>query len=580
MPNYNVQIDGTRTSGESTDTGNDILDWAADNCYDNLMLLEPIVAANDADINFDDGINTMDDDISGLFWEGDIVLVSRNGDKDACSLITSEPERMFVGNTPNAGTLTVNNMFLGRDHDVAEGVFSANYSLIQVGGGQTNVDFNGCGFGGFDCDVIANLGTGLLLANESTAGCLITYTDCDIGNMALSGAGWKALIMNKVGTVTLDTCHFHDMIKTHDVDDPCGWVWNVQASNGIMVVNDCIVTDVTTTNIATNPLHGNRPFFYNATFAGLLAIANLTASGMRWSGGASGVFLASSTSPYTVDRITANDCTSIPTGAVNAVGGVFLSSGSSASGPARHIKVTNSRANFGLAFYGTNGGEGVLEDIVCTDSMVKQGAVYSGGDGDIQVTGYLAAILTSIDDGTVDESDGLAFYSHIHPVNGSRNKTTILRNITIAGCVNSIAGSDGIVGMVLKNRHDTYTHTVTMENIICRNDAGAGKEIEYIELVAGKLTVNLDTVNTSGDINDINANINISNYIEDTGTTFDNTVDYSLHSSSDLNGIGVKGWTGRNPTSAGGEPISNIDIDCGGVMSTNGAFHPVNLSRF
>ncbi len=499
MGTYHIQLNGTRTSGVSTAD-----DWTAANCYATSELVIAEAGSGNHTLIYDDGQHEIaTENFKSTFFAGDKVLSSRNGDPSLCKLFQTSDQRLFLANTASAGTLTVNNIHLGRDAD--QDVTGLASVLIQLGSGLTAANFNNCWVGGFDFDLDTTSSSGLLL-RVLASGLTTTFTGGKFYDMTIDGAdgGYHPGVRLQLGSLIFDGTEFTNISRTLAVFDGGGFVWN---EGGTLTLENTYTDGIDFTT-GTGLTH--RPFIYSEnTAASSLVLKNNVGRNLTMTNGQGGAFYAVCAGGYEVNGLIIENGASYPDS--NATGGCFLAKDSTSSGTYKNVICINSRSHFGTLWYGVGGGAGTLENVAIVNSSLKQGAVYSGGDGDLTVQGYYASNLNSLDEGNANEADGLGLYAHINSSTGTRSKQVTVDDVTIEDCTNT----DGTVsGIFFRNQNTTYTLTVGMTNVACINNSSSGYAIGTNNTDTGTTAITLDIATVSGGQSDIDeTNITLTNYI-------------------------------------------------------------------
>ena len=557
---YHVTNTGTKTTGASTAD-----DWTDANCYGVIDTALSQMTTTGDEMILDDDTFVSTSLISATRFDEDKIWSSRSGNADNCVFdIQMATSNGFNLNTSVANsTLTANNITFKRTLAT-----TGQYVLFQASASMTDLTFNACKFTNFNCELSSGSNDlGLVAYGAVSTSRVFTFNGCDFSDIHLSGGtGGVPIGRFRTGTVKfIGGCTFNNITSSSDGATHRGFIWcdGAKLEFGDHTSRNT-VSNISSIQTATN---ANRSFI-QAIASMDIKIYRTDISGMVWTGGTAGTFFCYAPFTYEVEDLTAQDCISTPSAGDNSVGGVFLSITVNATGTYRNVRVTNCTSDFGPAFYASDGGEGTLENVVSANCSCNHGAIYTGGYGDF--TGYGILVYgTTRRTGASASEKGLAFYGHNHPTTSTRNKV-----ITLAGSTLIDNTASAVAGARFLNDNVTYSLTVNLDNCIIgngglANDEVLGDGIGTTTYNTGFCSIEGGAAATSGFTNaDIQAWL-------DTNLESRSNNNYELSSGSALLNIGKA--TNAFKQSANDNPYPSYDIDIGGLQSTYGPFHPVNL---
>ena len=565
MSIFNVKSTGTRTSGISTPGDwSDANCWATanmTNCYGAMSDNDEMIL-NDEDHNLTSQINTTK--ISGSATIK-ITVKSRSGDPELCAIRGKiDGIRALLIRKNGTPTLSIDyqNIRFTHDNDL-----SSNEGMIfRVDGTNIGtIDFQNCIIGPF-INTTATTHSSKLFESDANNMTIKFTQGTRFENITLSGTRSILWTIQTNTTAVFDSCVFSNI----DLDIVGAGFGAFQFKGIGLIVNNCIFNNITIDGDGSNTIRGVWMHNWSSGRSSFTdnVVNNLTVGNAT----VQGAFIYFN-GPHTVTGLTVNRLT-IPNGGAS-LGGCVLAIYATASGSYMDWLIQDSSGVFGTVFYLSAGASAKATGIRAIDCKCQAGNIYLGGSGNVTVEGYLALNCVCSD-------SGAGIYSHNNSTVTPNNKVANLRNITIKGCTRygvvvnpNTSGKDAGIWLAQPSSTNTIIHNLDNIAIDCpmlmyelwMNKAGTSAHTINLDYCAidGKLAENGVIVNETNSINDLDLKIN------DDGT---------LRSDSPLVGAGKDArdsTTGPFITAANGEPIPPFAVDVGGVQSSYGAFHPLNL---
>jgi len=566
MPAYIVKSTGTRTTGESTITGNDLVDFADSNCY---ALIKTCLAQSNANgnvITLDDEAHVVTTIPAGADWKYSQTMSSRSGNPELCSVTTANTTGhlfdMALGGAPG-GDWVFNNIQLTRSTTQTD----ASSLLYTAGTILQDISFNGCILGDFTLDnaIAGSQLNGCILSTLSHTR-TVAFDECTFRNISASwtNAGYGALLrISGNADCTMTNCSWDNIQRNITLNDVTGAVY-IDNTGSTTTITDSSFTDIT---MSGNDTAMSMKPFINSSAVNAQNLSGLTLTRVvkQQAQYTSGIF-SFIKGAFDIRDITAIDCSNLGT-SIDYIGdgGVFYQDGVSAVGKFRNINAYGCKARSGVAIFSSNGANLECENITADNCQADIGIIYSGYDGDAVING---ALITNTTPFTPTQSrHGLGIFARINPA-AATDKTVEINNVTLLNNVNDATYVDGIE---IINDHATAVMTNVINNVICRNGGETGLEIRSNG--TGTITTTMNNCNVEGGATSTSGTIN------NNLTSVDPLLDANgvPTANSPMVGAGSRWWTGANPVGANGEPFSDFDTDIGAIQSTHGKFHPVNL---
>ena len=462
---FHVKKTGTKTTGASTPGS-----WLDSNCYSDIQ-----TAWSKSTTSGDTVV--LDDDNWNLITFLKANSVNLNGDGETVITSRSEaPETCSITQTTNTYIAALNNSTYIYDVLFSGIALKHTFPGISVQGAGIwtlqktgNVTVENAIVSGFDFNfgATAHVGGPIFRCDNLVAGSRVFKLDtCLIDDISIATSA------DGTGICGTDVATDLQIIDTQIQNIDYTVTGNNNSRGLFYIRKDHAITRATLSDITKTHAPGSTGSNY-ATFyqesAGISAVVDtVKAERIAVSGGAIHGFLNYFAGTYEVKNLDVSYCTAEEE-IVNGLGGALVSYGDGASGTYEDSEIYSCESQHGTAFYGSQGGSGVIKRVVCRDNIANGrgggstepgggGAIYSGGWGD------LALEYCTITGNKADEGAGV--YSHSHS-ESTRNKTTDIKNCTIEDNVLWDRGYGlGGVGCVLKGSDDVYTNTVTMQNVI------------------------------------------------------------------------------------------------------------------
>ena len=490
---YYVAVGGTRTTGRSTPG-----DWSLENCYGAIQTAVNQGWTSDDWIVLDDGnwsMTYLSVTTTAALTGATLKVRSRSLDRDLCSLNFTDrtnagirwnrADKLFglhargirVTSGEFTGATAVflicnqpSNNLLFEEMDFCDASVNAPGNagingFFQIGSvGTRTVTFRRVRFYNLSANLLSNLWfmTGI-------AGCKVVFDDCDFGVPAL-------------GAITAQSNHLSS-----------GFTGGVSGPLDAEFIN-CRQNGVTITCAATNDV-ACYPFVY---ITGSLTIDGYDIKNTTLTGGNAGVFGVMAAGPYSVKRLHATNCSSLPADTVNSVGGTFLAFSSNAMGSVEEVVSESCTSDFGTAMYWSQGASGVAKGVVAINCQSRvDSMVYSGGWGDTEAIGVVGVGCRY---GTGSSHQALGgsgfFHAHNHTTLANRAKTAKYSHARLYDCKNADAETDGVDTIYAYNHNGTYAMTLEAVDIVA--DGSPGKQILLSQSNGATFTVSGDVAVPGG----------------------------------------------------------------------------------
>lgn len=601
MAVVHVRPSGTKDASGAPDYASTPDDWTLANCYSDLAKVgwnatsgSPADYIQDGDevIFYSDVDNPVTHalvnfpPVRNIEPGGTVTFKSKDGDMDACILEGSSPTAFDVlldlRNTETAFT------FEDLTWTSSAIKTTVNQQNILIKNETGDVTFTRCRFTGYRTNYATSNNVALSnLFGISLTGTLasrtVKWTDCKFDDIVASYYTGGALIRpeqdaGKAHAIVFDGDNTFDDISytTNNAAGALAGIINIGSNDTLTINGTLTASDITSTVIVVDK--SNHAFI--KCDGAMDGNGIITGNRVVVTGGSAVSGLVHVTGAFAINEIHSVDCEVIWLSDSNGTSGAtFLAQTSDAIGTVNKIKATRPRSKFGAACYWSGGGTPTIGSIECIDAKVLHGAVYGGGDGDAVINSLLItgtrqdATLLSQSGDVLGDFPGVDIYVFVNESSAGRSKATTINNGTILDSDTSAGWS-----VDLRDTDTTYDHTAIVRNFVF--NSGCTHELHTQENAA--ITLDVTLINCAIPTAEIDDNIGGG------GGMFTNTdpitsdpqpnADGSLPEGSALIGAGIRWWNGSpNPVGADGEPFSDIDTDIGGIQSTWGLFHPVNL---
>ncbi len=521
MAFYYVTATGTLTSGDNfphaeRDDGTWTTDALCYNSVSDAMVNAGLFPGNS--VLTDDGtfLEVTIGGINTAHWANDVILDSRNEDPSlsTISLTSLTSNGLYIQpNTVSSPVIT--NLTLTFSGTYTSDASAAASMFYAIGTNAGDVTFNNCVIGNFDIDMQDNatLGQGILVGNGSIPsssaniglGRWWRFIDCEFtqineltaSNTAMMFGAGSARFSFEVGP--LGKGSWKDCTK-RTINDAPSFIVPQRAASGApfveMVGTASQSYEVWDIDIIMEP--GDtlvEPFITETggqtghnTRISYTDIRRVVMSGSASANGVRGIF-AFMRGNYQVDNIYTEDCSRVA--GASGDGGMFYSSDVpvdiglglnpfSLTGEMTDMEAYRISTRSGAAVFASNGSVGIFRRIKAYDCVNNVGVIYSGGYGDCIVESCEVIGATAATAGSGVDGVGMLVRFNDPTDAAVQNKTSVIRNVTIADCVKGDNADTGGLHVSSENVDliPGYEHDVELINVVSQNGVSGAPEYD------------------------------------------------------------------------------------------------------
>lgn len=462
MGQYYVKVGGTRASGFST-----LDDWTNANCYGTLnsAVNQAWTTADEIVLNDEaHSVTSLQTGVSSAATGNRLNIRSKSGDPSLCSVTSTSATATAL--SLNHATKAYTSAISGISW-IKSGTFThtASPSLLSITSMHGDASFTDCIFGPSVLTDASSTSRAQAHIGTNAATRTITMTRVVITGLDSTLLGGKSLgLINTDNTLILDDCDINSTSVSITADN--NHYGGFYIDGGTLDIRNSRVNGSTFTHVGTSDAQLHEAMFVTNPTATML-VDGLTATNMVATGSTAGAFLLSAEGSYTVSNLNVSDSYSRSYDYNNCHGGIFLATGDTAQGTLDGIIAENVRATFGTVVYCAQGGGGVFTDIVARNcEAYAEGILYAGGWGDVTFDDFhILGAVAGTDPAIGDAGYACAVYAHNH-TSATRNKTTVISNGDILGCVQKLGGEGGIRvrGQVVGYAHDVEITNMNIDN--------------------------------------------------------------------------------------------------------------------